>query len=81
MPKVRRRKVPWPLMKHLLDRVQEREISIEQLDLLAVWLDAEPEVPAGAWFKRFPGMIVCGEGERVETFLRIGQVPAGEEVR
>lgn len=31
-------------------------------------------------FKRFPGMIACGEGELVKTFLRIGQVAAGEEV-
>jgi hypothetical protein len=32
------------------------------------------------WFKRFPEMIVCGEGEFVTTFLRIGQVAEGEEV-
>jgi hypothetical protein len=30
--------------------------------------------------KRFPEMIVCGEGEFVTTFLRIGQVAEGEEV-
>jgi hypothetical protein len=29
---------------------------------LAAWLDTNPEVPEGEWFKRFPGMIVCGEG-------------------
>jgi hypothetical protein len=27
------------------------------------WLVTEPEVPEGQWFKRFPEMIVCGEGE------------------
>jgi hypothetical protein len=68
-------------MIHLVDRVREREIGADQLALLAHWLDGEPEVPAGPWFKRFPGMIVCGEGELVKTFLRLGQVPAGQEVK
>lgn len=68
-------------MIHLVDRVREREIGADQLTLLAHWLNGEPEVPAGPWFKRFPGMIVCGEGELVKTFLRLGQVPAGQEVR
>ncbi len=44
------------------------------------WLDAQPEVPVGKWFKRFPAMIVCGEGELVKTFLVPGQIPLGEEI-
>ena len=51
-----------------------------QLHLLAAWLEAQPEVPVGKRFKRFPGMIACGEGELVKTFLRIGQAPSGEEI-
>jgi hypothetical protein len=47
---------------------------------LADWLDTEPEVPDEKWFKRFPGMIVCGENELVKTFLRVGQVPTGKEI-
>lgn len=79
MPKVRRRNLPPALLQHLLDRVQDRCISATQLGLLAEWLDVEPEVPLGPWFKRFPGMIVCGEGELIKTFLVPGQVPFGEE--
>ena len=41
------------LMAHLLDRIQERHIGARQLELLAEWLDGEPEVPIGPWFKRF----------------------------
>ncbi|HVE16602.1 MAG TPA: hypothetical protein VNB29_07685 [Chthoniobacterales bacterium] len=65
----------------MLDRIRDREISAEQLGLLALWLDTEPEVFAGKWFKRFPGMIACGEGELIKTFLRIGQAPAGDEIK
>jgi hypothetical protein len=80
MPKIRRQNVPPTLLNHLLDRVFEREISADQLGQFADWLVTEPEVPEGRWFKRFPDMIVCGEGELVKTILRIGQVPTGEEV-
>ena len=80
MPKIRRRGVPRALLEHLWLRIDEREISIGQLELFVVWLDTEPDVPAGKWFKRFPEMIVCGDGEFVRTFLRIGQVADGEEV-
>lgn len=80
MPKIIRRNVPRAVLDHLLDRIREREIPAEQLGLLAEWLDKEPEVPAGKWFKHFSGMIACGEGELIKTFLRIGQAPVGEEV-
>jgi hypothetical protein len=80
MPRIRRRDVPRALLEHLWLRVDEREISISQLELFATWLDGGPEVPHGKWFKRFPEMIVCGEGELIKTFLRLGQVAEGEEV-
>ena len=80
MPKVRRRNVPRALVAHLEDRVRDREIPVGQLQLLSEWLNGEPEVPVGKWFKRFPGMIACGEGEFIKTFLRIGQAPDGEEI-
>jgi len=79
-PKVRRQGLPPALLNHLLDRLEERRISADQLGLLADWLANEPEVPNDKWFKRFPGMPVCGEGEWVKTFLRAGQAPDGEEI-
>lgn len=80
MPKVRRRGVPRALLEHLWVRVDEREISLQQLELFASWLEREPDVPSGKWFKRFPEMIVCGESELIKTFLRLGQAAEGEEV-
>jgi len=80
MPKVRRDNLPPALLNHLLDRITQREISVNQLAQFAYWLAAEPEVAEGRWFKRFPEMIVCGEGSLVKTFLRAGQVPVGDEV-
>ena len=81
MPHVRRKDLPPALFRHLLDRIQQRQIDARQLELLARWLDAEPEVPEGAWYKRFSGMTVCGEGDLVKTFLTPAQSPKGTAAR
>ena len=81
MPRVRRKDLPPALFRHLLDRVQERQIDAAQLALLAAWLDLEPVVSEGPWWKPFSGMIVCGEGELIKTFLLPGQSPVGTRIR
>jgi hypothetical protein len=81
MPQVRRKDLPPALFQHLLDRIQERQVDARQLELLAAWLDSEPEVPEGAWYKRFSGMTVCGEGDLVKTFLTPDQGPKGKPVK
>jgi len=80
VPKVRRHNLPPALFQHLLDRIQSRKIPATQLELLAKWLDTEPEGPEGQWYKRFSRITVCGEGELIKTFLLPGQSPKGERV-
>jgi len=80
MPKIRRRNLPPALFQHLLDRIQTRKIPATQLELLAKWLDNEPDVPEGKWYKSFSGMTICGEGELIKTFLLPGQHAQGERV-
>ena len=80
MPRVRRQNVPPALLQHLLDRVQSRRIPASQLEQLAAWLDGEPEVPHGPWYKRFSGLTVCGDGELIKTFLLPGQAPKGRRL-
>ena len=81
MPKIRRHHVPAALLQHLLDRIRDRRIPAAQTELLARWLDTEPEVPEGDWYQRFSGMIVCGKGELVKTLLLPGQHPTGKPVK
>ena len=80
MPRIRRHNLPPALLNHLLDRIRSREISVEDLGLLAEWLDTELEVPEGKCFKRFSAMIVCGKGELVTTFLIRNQIATGTEL-
>jgi hypothetical protein len=80
VPRIRRKNVPPALFHHLLDRIQERQIEANQLELLAKWLDGDPEVPEGLWYKRFSGMTVCGEDDLIRTFLLPGQAAKGKRV-
>jgi hypothetical protein len=80
VPKVRRQNLPPALFQHLLERIQGRKIPATQLELLAKWLDTEPDVPDGLWYKRFSGMTVCSEGKVIKTFLLPGQPAKGERV-
>ena len=80
MAKIRRRNLPPALYAHLLDRVQQRNISAQQLRLLLRWMDNQPEVPEGKWFKRFPELVVCGEGDLIKTFLLPSQAAIGQEL-
>jgi len=40
-------------MDHLLGRFREGRISVDDFTELKHWLESEPVVPAGMWFKRF----------------------------
>jgi len=80
MPKVQRKDIPRALFAHLLLRIEQRSISADALKSLATWLDTNPEVPTGDWFKRFSTMTVCGNSTLVKTFLTPDQVPIGKEV-
>jgi hypothetical protein len=80
MPGIRREKVPEAILRHLYLRFKQRHFAPGQLMLWADWLDEEVEAPDGKWFKRFPGMIVCDEGELVKTFLLPDQLPTGTEI-
>ena len=80
MPKVQRKDIPRALLGHLLQRIAERSIDAQALKSLAVWLDTNPEVPAGDWFKRFPSIPFAGGGVLIKTFLTPSQVPIGTEL-
>jgi hypothetical protein len=80
VPKERRQNLPPALFQHLLERIRSRKIQATQLELLATWLDGEPDVPEGEWYKRFSGMTVCGEGELIKTFLLAGHAANGKRV-
>ena len=75
------RKPPPPaILDHLLERFQDGRIAVEDFTDLKHWLESEPDVPPGLWFKRFPKFILVREGEFPKTFLIPGMAPKGREV-
>lgn len=80
MPKIRWHDLPHALRSHLFDRLQERQITAEDLYRLKLWRESEPDAPDGLWYKDFGTFKLCGEGEYPKTFLLRGQPARGREL-
>ena len=80
LPKIRFSNLPRPVWQHLLDRVQEREITLNDLTRLQRWVQSEPEAPEGQWYKDFGSFKLCGSGEYPRTVLTKGMSASGEEI-
>ena len=70
-------RIPAAVRDHLVERMRDRNISLDDLSRLRVWLESRPEVPNGPWYKDFGSFKLCGEGTYPKTFLLRGQVAAG----
>jgi len=44
------------------------------------WVEENPTVPEGDWFKRLRGVVVCGRDALIRTFLTPKQTAVGIEV-
>jgi hypothetical protein len=73
-------RLPAPIRNHLIERMRDRNISLNDLNQLRVWLETKPNVPAGPWYKDFGSFKLCGEGKDPKTFLLAGQIASGEKL-
>jgi hypothetical protein len=73
-------RLPIAVRDHLVERMHDRNISLDDLNQLRVWLEARPHVPEGRWFKDFGSFKLCAEGKYPKTFLLVGQTATGEEI-
>jgi hypothetical protein len=80
MPKIQWTDLPPALRNHLFDRLRERKIKAEDLYLLKLWRETEPEAPDGPWYKDFGSFKICGEGRYPKTFLLRGQTAKGRKL-
>ena len=70
--------LPEGVRQHLVERMRQREISVPDLNHLRRWVEAQPEVPEGDWYKDFGSFKICGSGSYPKTFLLRGQVAKGQ---
>jgi hypothetical protein len=79
MPKIARwDNLPEAVRDHLTTRMQDRQIGIADLNQLRQWIQSEPDVPEGEWFKDFGSFKICGRGSVPKTFLLPSQVAKGQ---
>jgi hypothetical protein len=70
--------LPPNVRQHLVDRMRDGAISISDLHQLRLWIESQPEVPDGLWYKDFGSFKICGEGKFPKTFLMKGQAAKGK---
>jgi hypothetical protein len=71
---------PAAIRDHLVERMRDRKISLEDLNHLRIWIESRPEVPEGPWYKDFASFKLCGEGKYPKTFLHPGQAATGRKL-
>lgn len=73
-------RIPAAIRDHLVERMHDRNVSLDDLNFLRVWLETRPNVPEGPWFKDFGSFKLCGEVKYPKTFLLAGQAATGERL-
>jgi hypothetical protein len=71
---------PGGIKRHLQERLLDRQITPEDLEKLRVWVDSNPDLPAGRWFRDFGSFKIVGEGPNPLSFLTSEQIAFGEEI-
>jgi hypothetical protein len=74
------RALPAQVKGHLIDRLVERRISKADVETLRAWIETDPMVPDGLWYKDFGTFKLAGNGNKPSTFLMKGQAARGQRV-
>lgn len=72
--------MPPGIKQHLTDRLDRIPDFAKEAVGLKLWIESQPTVPEGKWFKSFGTFFVCGDGQYITTFLDGDMAPYGEEV-
>ena len=64
-------RIPAAIRDHLVERMHDRSISLEDLNRLRIWIESKPDVPEDLWYKDFASFKLCGEGKSLRhSFLQ-----------
>jgi hypothetical protein len=73
-------RLPAAIRDHLVERMHDRKIALQDLNQLRIWIESKPDVPEAAWYKDFGSFKLCGEGKYPKTFLLAGQAATGRRL-
>ncbi len=81
MPKIKKwAGMPTAVRDHLIERMRDRNVNLDDLNQLRLWMESDPDVPEGPWYKDFGSFKLCGEGSLPKTFLLRGQAARGQQL-
>jgi hypothetical protein len=60
--------------------MHDRNVTLQDLNQLRLWMETKPEVPEGSWYKDFGSFKLCGEGKLPKTVLLAGQPAVGRRL-
>lgn len=80
MPKIQFADLPRAVWHHILERVDQRSISMNDLLKFQELVRMGPTAPEGDWYKDFGSFILCGTGKFPKTVLEKGMKPFGTPV-
>jgi hypothetical protein len=78
MPTIQSTDLRLAIRQHLFDRLEQRQITAENLYQLKLWRESNLEAPEGEWYKDFGTFKICGTGKFPKTFLLKGQAARGQ---
>lgn len=73
-------RLPVAIRNHLIQRMRDRNIGVDDLNRLRLWMESKPNVPEGRWYKNFGSFKLCGKGAYPRTFLLPNQLATGQEL-
>ena len=73
-------RLPPTIRDHLVDRMRDRKISLDDLNRLRLWIESKPDVLEGRWYKDFGSFKLGGEGKYPKTFPLAGQAAEGRKL-
>ena len=72
--------LPTAIRDHLVERMHDRQIGLDDLNQLRLWMESKPDVPDGPWYKDFGSFKLCGQGSYPKTFLLSSQLARGRKL-
>lgn len=81
LPTIQFSNLPRAIWNHLLQRVEERKVTVADLMALQAWVKTNPVAPDGDWYKDFGSFLLCGSGRFPKTVLEKGMKPFGDPIQ
>jgi hypothetical protein len=72
--------LPAAIRDHLVEHMHDRNIDLDDLNQLRLWMETKPDLPDEPWYKDFGSFKLCGQGSYPKTSLLPNQLAPGQKL-